>query len=106
MSAVGSIVKNELVSNLNIAKETMKELANIIEELGLEEYATRAVNSTSTRNRMSTLQPQSASAPIINFNSELIRIDGDVNEDMLPLLKDMIEEAKTELVDEIVRNIQ
>ena len=107
MSAIGDLIKNEMIANLEIAKDTMKEISNIIKDLNLKEYSSnlgrmampdmsRSVGYSENRNVKNS----------INFNSPLIKIDGNVDKDMMPILEDMIEKAKNDIVDEIVSNIR
>lgn len=104
MSAMGDIIKNELVANLNIAKTAMADLSNIMNELDLKKYSSD-LNVTTSKSR--SVEPVTQpSSPIINFNSELIKIEGNVDSNTIPKIREIVDEVKEEIVDEIIKNIR
>ncbi len=107
MSAMGDIIKNELVTNLNIAKNTIQDMSNIIKELDLKQLHSKLDMSVlSSRSIYSDFKISSAKTPpIINFNKELIRVEGNITEDVLPQVEEMLNAAKNEIVREIVNSM-
>lgn len=109
MTAMGDVIKNQLVANLNVAKETIKDMSKIIGELGLEKYSSMVFNSGVVSSRgviPSGMSARSASSPIVHFNSPLVNIQGSVDKDTLPDLQKTLEEFKEELVEEIAKSIK
>lgn len=107
MSAMGDIIKNELVTNLNIAKNTIQDMSNIIKELDLKQLHSKLDMSVlSSRSIYPDFKISSAKTPpIINFNKELIRVEGNITEDVLPQVEEMLNAAKNEIVREIVNSM-
>lgn len=77
LSAIGGLIKSELITNLGIAKDAMLEFNEIYKELGLEKY-------TGTTSR--SYSPNSSSQTV-NFNSPLINIEGNVDEGVMQNLE-------------------
>ena len=107
MSAMGDIIKNELVTNLNIAIDTFKNMSNIIKELELEQLHSKLdMSGLSSSSISPDFKISSAkTSPIINFNKELIRVEGNITEDVLPQVEEMLNAAKNEIVREIVNSM-
>lgn len=100
MTAIGSIIKSELVTNLEIAKDAMKELNNILGELDLEKFATSSYSlDMSMMGRVRSVpEPNSNS---VNFNSPLIVIEGNVDSNVI----EDLEKISKEIEENVVRNI-
>lgn len=107
MSAIGDIIKNEMITNLEIAKDTMKEISDIIKDLDLKEYSSKVGRMVmSDIPSVSGYSENKSLNNTIQFNSPLIHVDGNVDRNMIPVLEDMIDKAKNDIVDEIVSNIR
>lgn len=99
MSAIGDLVKNELIANLNIAKDTIKELTTISSDLNLNNY--------SSKTRSIDVTPSGTSKnSIVNFNEPFMVVQGSITEEVLPQVKTMVEQAKKDLTKEIVGYIK
>ena len=97
---MGSVIKSELITNLEIAKETVRDLSDILGELDLERFATS--NYSLDMSMMST----SRNVPISNtnsvqFNSPLLVVEGNVDSNVIEDLK----KISKDIEENIVRNI-
>lgn len=131
LTAVGQIVKNELLANLETSYETMKNLSEIIDKLGLETYG--EINASKSRSLtsanmisldLSSLTSSGIStnnlrqvdildsissvniSPVINFNDSLLRVEGNVTKDSVSELNYMIKEAEKRITQNIVNAIR
>ena len=103
MSAIGSLIKSELITNLEIAKDTMKDLSNILTELDLNKFSGQAysvVYDTSDLTR-GISQVSKNQSQTIQFNSPLINIEGNVDGNVMDELKALSKEIE----DTVTRNI-
>lgn len=107
MSAMGDIIKNELVANLNVAKNTISDMSRILNELDLKKFSSELAISGGVGRSVSHMIQSSrqTTQPVINFNSELIRVEGNITEDVLPQVEEMLNTAKRDIVREIVNNM-
>lgn len=103
MSAIGSLIKSELITNLEIAKDTMKDLSNILTELDLNKFSGQAysvVYDTSDLTK-GISQVSKNQSQTIQFNSPLINIEGNVDGNVMDELKALSKEIE----DTVTRNI-
>lgn len=123
LSSIGALIKSELVENLNLAKDTMKNLAGILGQLGISGFS-----STSYANRIAELDYSSArynnssNNPIrgaikkvkskqdnqvtVQFNQPLCVIQGNVDNSLMPEIERMIKKAQEQVVKNIVGAIR
>ncbi len=130
LSSIGALIKSELVENLNLAKDTMKNLAGILGQLGINGFS-----STSYANRIAELDYSSArynnssNNPIrgaikkvkskqdnpkskqdnqvtVQFNQPLCVIQGNVDNSLMPEIERMIKKAQEQVVKNIVGAIR
>ena len=123
LSSIGALIKSELVENLNLAKDTMKNLAGILGQLGISGFS-----STSYANRIAELDYSSArynnssNNPIrgaikkvkskqdnpvtVQFNQPLCVIQGNVDNNLMPEIERMIRKAQEQVVKNIVGAIR
>ena len=102
MTAIGAIIKSELVTNLEIAKEAMKDLGVILGQLNLKEFAAIA----SSYNLDMGMINNSRNIPVansnsVNFNSPLIVVEGNVDSDVV----ENLEKIAKDIEENVVRNI-
>lgn len=105
MSAMGDVIKNELVANLNIAKDTIKDMAKIMNELELEKYSSDAIVSGVGSRSVVPTDTYRGSAPVVTFNSPLVHVEGNVDKDVMPEFERMIDQAKDEIIESISKSI-
>lgn len=106
LGATGDLIKNELVANLEIAKETMKDMVQISKDLGLIKYN---YDSEPIKNAVKTAKV----APLethnrgdINFNESLINIEGNVDKDVVEELKKVAKDIESSITKNIVKAIR
>lgn len=95
LSATGSLIKDEWVANLEVALETMRNIADINASLNLDKYS---------NGRMSSPGVSRSSNPI-NFNAPLINIEGNVDEPMMDELKGLERRITKTVVKEIMEKV-
>lgn len=105
MTAIGSIIKSELVTNLEIAKESMRDLNSILGELDLEKFATSSYSLDMNMMRLASPMPVSNSNSV-NFNSPLIVVEGNVDSNVVEELKSISKEIEENVVRNIVGAIR
>ena len=108
LSSIGELIKNEMIANLNIAKNTMKDITNILKELDLNQYSNiigRMVQPDISRN-LRYAESSNYSNSTVQFNSPLMVVEGDITEDVLPTVKNMISKVKDDITKQIVNYIK
>jgi DNA repair exonuclease SbcCD ATPase subunit len=101
-SAMAEVIKNELVTNLNIALDTMRELENINSALGLQNFD--IAKSVST---MSINMPEhsSNSGNSITIGDTNITVTGSVDDLTLAKIEEMIQDSQDKMLNEITANL-
>lgn len=103
MRANGSIIKSELIANLETAKESIKDLDKILDELDLEKFS----QSTYQMQGRSITSPELINGgDIIQFNSPFMVIEGNVTEDIMPKVEKMVKKAKEDVVKNINKRVR
>lgn len=104
--AMGDILREELIDNLRVAQELMAGmgLTSTGVNSNIEQNLITPEMEVALQNLLSAGGKNQSSTANVSIGS-LIEVKGNVTEDVLPKLESMIEEAKTELVDEIAREI-
>ena len=125
LSSVGALIKSELIENLNIARDTMKDMSSILDKLGIGQYRTSSrsidlskldFNSSRYRNNLTTSDAingkirsnssNSSKPVIVNFNQPLVKIEGSADQSLMPKIEEMIKQAQEQLVEDIVSKIR
>ena len=105
---LGATIKSELVTNLEIARNTVYDLANIMKELDLSAYVSnqniRGISTTASR--MSTVDTYSSTGSQVNITAPLISIEGNVDSNVVGDLKDIANKIKEEVVYAIATSIR
>ena len=104
MTAIGEIIKSELITNLEIAKETMKEFDKILGNLNLNQFKQ---NFSADINK--SIIPQNiiqSDNPSIQFNSPLMVVQGNVTRDVVDDLKSSISNLKNQITKDIIKHIK
>ena len=100
-SVMADVIKNELVTNLNIALDTMKELQNINDTLGLQSYD--IANSVSTKSI--DMPGYNKGSKAISIGDTNITITGSVDEVTLAKIEEMIQDSQDRMLNEITANL-
>ena len=100
-SVMADIIKNELVANLNVALNTMKEIENINDTLGLQDY--KVISSTS----LDALKTPTYEGGNNNFTigDTYLNISGNVSEDIIADIENLIDQKNNEMLDKITSNL-
>ena len=106
---LGSIIESELITNLQIAKDTVKELSSIMSEFDLVGY-TSTQTSRSIQGVTSRMANSGTYATTnnnnINITSPIINIEGNVDSNVVEELKQISEKIKTDVIDTIAKSIR
>ena len=106
---LGSTIKSELITNLEIARDTVESLSSIMRELDLTEYATsvnyRSVDEVSSKTRSIDSQYSSTNNSV-NITAPIINIEGNVDSDVVEELKDISEKIKSDIIAAIAGSIR
>ena len=109
---MGTVIKSELITNLDIAKQTVAELGQIIKDLDLEKFAVLSSASSFSRT-VSGLGMQGYLEPVqnnysseIRFDSPLIYIEGNVDNDVLATLESYGDKLTKDIINKIAGAIR
>lgn len=100
---MGAVIKSELISNLDIAMSTFKDLGNIIKNLDLEKFSTLSSGFNVNMNAMPSM---TSSASSIVLNAPMINIEGDVNKDVVEDLKSFSDKLVNDVINKISSSIR
>lgn len=100
---MGTVIKSELISNLDIAMSTFKDLENIIKNLDLEKFSTL---SSGFNVNMKAMPSMTSSASSIVLNAPMINIEGDVNKDVIEDLKSFSDKLVNDVINKISSSIR
>lgn len=110
---LGGVIEAELITNLGIARDTVQELSNIMNELDLDGYVssqnfkdmisvTRGISDTgsySSNTTNNTTNQVSITAPLIN-------VQGNVDSNVVEELKGISEKIKEDIINTIANSIR
>lgn len=112
LTALGNSLKEELINNLEVAKQLMAEMGIVNTSVGNARVG--SIDSASTIGEISVndvvsrlndfMGATQTSSSVFQIES-LMRIDGNVDKDVLPEVQKMIENAKEELIDNLAAEI-
>ena len=100
---MGTVIKSELITNLDIAMNTFRDLGNIIKNLDLEKFSTLS-NVFKVDARL-TPSVASSSSNIV-LNAPMINIEGDVNKDVVEDLKSFSDKLVNDVINKISSSIR
>ena len=101
-SAMASIVKNELISNLNVALETMKNISNVYQGLNLQEFGKISMDISKAQ---SAMQQSSVNNKTITIGDTIINVSGSVDDITLGRIEEMIKEENEKMLNKITNNL-
>ena len=101
-SVMADIIKNELVSNLNVALNTMQQIADINEKLGLKGFDVISATQVAPTNIPSYT---SGDSKTITIGDTIINVSGSVDDITLGKIEDMIKEENERMLKEITNGI-
>ena len=109
MGIMGESLKTELLDNLNIALDTMAQISEINKQLNSSEYKTISSGLISS---MKLADVSADSTKVASFNTPItfgdttITVTGNVSQDSIDNLKDVLEKQKKDIIHEIMINVK
>ena len=100
-SIMSDIIKNELVANLNVALETMKQMENIGEVLGLQNY--NALSSSVIE--LIGIPSYGGSGNTITVGDTHLVINGSVSADVISDIEELIDQKNNEMLNKITSSL-
>ena len=101
-SVMADVVKNELVSNLNVALSTMQQIADINEKLGLQSFNVISATQAGITNVPTYT---SGNSRTVTIGDTIINVSGSVDDITLGKIEDMIKEENERMLKEITSGI-
>ena len=101
-SVMADIIKNELVSNLNVALDTMQQIADINEKLGLQSFNVISATQAGITNVPTY---DSGNSQTVTIGDTIINVSGSVDDITLGKIEDMIKEENERMLKEITSGI-
>ena len=101
-SVMADIIKNELVANLNVALNTMQQIADINEKLGLKGFDVISATQVAPTN---IPVYTSGDSKTITIGDTIINVSGNVDDITLSKIEDMIKEENERMLKEITNGI-
>lgn len=101
---LGATIKDELITNLQVAEETVRDLHNILAEFDLSSISglsSVSITPSNSLSRFSTQQPSQ-----INFSAPLINVEGNVDSNVVDNLKEFGEQLKDDIINTIATAIR
>ncbi|GAA0102501.1 hypothetical protein UT300012_32160 [Paraclostridium bifermentans] len=95
LMATGELIKSEWIANLEVARDTIKEIADINSSMGIDKYS---------QGRMATFSGNRSSNSI-NFHGNLINIEGNVDKDVVDDLKNLEDSMVRKITSEIMSKV-
>ncbi|WP_027703021.1 hypothetical protein [Metaclostridioides mangenotii] len=111
LGATGEIIKGELISNLEIARDIMKDImeedSKILNEIGkTNDYFYESIMSPEMKNIYDNLKEAGNKLDNIlkvEYNAPVVNIEGNVDNDILPEIEKMVKRSQNQLANEIFR---
>ena len=101
-SIMSDVIKNELVSNLNVALETMKQIEDIGEVLGLQNY--NVLNSSAIE--LTGTPSYNGGGHTVMVGDTHLVINGSVSDDIISDIEELINQKNNEMLNKITSNLQ
>lgn len=102
MGALGGVIKSELVTNLELAKDSYQELADIYKSLDMEKFYKAPINSQTPINNSGNNTTNNKVD--VNFNQPFMVIHK-VTKDAVPELEILLKKSEKRLAEEIVKKM-
>ena len=100
---MGTVIKSELITNLDIAMDTFRDLGNIIKNLDLEKFSTlpRGFNVN-----MRSMPSVASSSSSLVLNAPMIHIEGNADKDVIEDLKSFGDKIVNDVINKISSSIR
>ena len=100
---MGTVIKSELISNLDIAMDTFRDLGNIIKNLDLEKFSTLSKGFNVNMRSMPSVANLS---PSLVLNAPMIHIEGNADKDVIEDLKSFGDKIVNDVINKISSSIR
>ena len=100
---MGSVIKSELITNLDIAMDTFRDLGNIIKNLDLEKFSTL---SSGFNVNMRSIPSVASSSSSLVLNAPMIHIEGNADKDVIEDLKSFGDKIVNDVISKISSSIR
>ena len=100
---MGTVIKSELITNLDIAMDTFRDLGNIIKNLDLEKFSTL---SRGFNVNMRSMPSVANSSPSLVLNAPMIHIEGNADKDVIEDLKSFGDKIVNDVISKISSSIR
>lgn len=100
---MGTVIKSELITNLDIAMDTFRDLGNIIKNLDLEKFS--ALSRGFNVNMRSMPSVASSSSSLV-LNAPMIHIEGNADKDVIEDLKSFGDKIVNDVISKISSSIR
>lgn len=102
LSAVGSLIGKDILSQLDVSVDTMKNIANILNTFDPNRMFT--VNSFKVpENKFNNVTSNTSKS--VQFNAPLLHVEGNVAKDTMPQLQNMIKDAEKRITQNIIKKM-
>lgn len=101
-SVMSEVIKNELVANLNIALDTMKQMDKINQSLGLQDFN---VISTTPSGLIDVNSYSNGNSKSITVGDTYINVTGSVDNMTLEKIEELIKESQNEMLEKITEEL-
>lgn len=101
---MGTVIKSELITNLDIAMNTFKDLGNIIKNLDLEKFSTLS-NTIKLDLQPAQFTPVTSSSNVV-LNAPMINVEGNVDKDVVEDLKAYGDQLTKDIINKISSSIR
>lgn len=100
---MGTVIKSELITNLDIAMDTFRDLGNIIKNLDLEKFSTL---SSGFNVNMRSMPSVASSSSSLVLNAPMIHIEGNADKDVIEDLKSFGDKLVNDVINKISSSIR
>lgn len=100
---MGTVIKSELISNLDIAMDTFRDLGNIIKNLDLEKFSTLSKGFNVS---MRSIPSVANLSPSLVLNAPMIHIEGNADKDVIEDLKSFGDKIVNDVISKISSSIR
>lgn len=104
LSVIGGLIKKDLLSQLDISLDTMKNIEKILKNLNISDFYNTSAMSIQYPN-LDSNSYSTVSNRTVQFNESLITVQGNVTSDVMPDLKKALEDAERRITTNIINAI-
>nr|WP_312985538.1 hypothetical protein [Clostridioides sp.] len=109
LGATGDIIKGELIANLEIARDIMKDMDSMKDKLGLtSDYYNKKTSQDYLKETMDSAKnlADAIAGMRVQQNAPLVYVEGNVDKGVMPDLTNAMKKAQEEFANKIVKNMK